>query len=143
MIMITGGAFQGKTDYAKKRFGFSDDDILNGESCELDTIFNAKCIRDYQLIVKRLLAENSDPEAFTKQLCKENPNAVVIINEIGSGIIPLEKNERIWREKTGRAGFDVKDVTMTDLVSGRENVSFSYEGQEHGGLHGIAVKIKG
>lgn len=127
MIMITGGAFQGKTDYAKKRFGFSDDDILNGESCELDAIFNAKCIRGYQLIVKRLLAENSDPKAFTKQLCKENPNAVVIINEIGSGIIPLEKSERIWREKTGRAGCII-------AANSDEAVRL---------VCGIAVKIKG
>ena len=34
----------------------------------------------------------------------ENPDIVIIINEIGAGIIPLEKSERIWREETGRAG---------------------------------------
>lgn len=104
MIMITGGAFSGKKDYAKKRFGFSDEDILNGGECTLEAVFTAKCIADYQLIVKRLLEENADVQTFTERLCKEEPNAVVIINEIGAGIVPLEKNDRIWREETGRSG---------------------------------------
>lgn len=104
MIMITGGAFSGKKDYAKKRFGFSDEEILNGENCSLEAVFSAKCIADFQLIVKRLLEENADVQTFTERLCKENPNAVVIINEIGAGIIPLEKSDRIWREETGRSG---------------------------------------
>lgn len=104
MIMITGGAFSGKKDYAKKRFGFSDEEILNGENCSPEAVFSAKCIAGYQLIVKRLLEENADVQAFTERLCKENPNAVVIINEIGAGIVPLEKSDRIWREETGRAG---------------------------------------
>lgn len=104
MIMITGGAFSGKKDYAKKRFGFSDEEILNGGSCSFDNIFSAKCIADFQLIVKRLLEENADVQTFTERLCRENPNAVVIINEIGAGIIPLEKSDRIWREETGRSG---------------------------------------
>lgn len=104
MIMITGGAFQGKTEYAKKRFGFSDNEIFNGGSCELEAVFTAKCVTDYQLAVKRMLEKNVDPEEFTRRLCRENSGAVIIINEIGGGIIPLDKSERIWREETGRAG---------------------------------------
>ncbi len=104
MIMITGGAFSGKKDYAKKRFGFSDEDILNGGECTLEAVFTAKCVADYQFLVKRLLEENEDAQEFTKRLCKENPSTVVIINEIGAGIVPLEKNDRIWREETGRSG---------------------------------------
>lgn len=104
MIMITGGAFQGKTEYAKQRFGFSDDDILNGGSCDFEAIFSAKCVTEYHLLIKRLLEKNIDVQEFTRRICRENPHAVIIINEIGAGIIPLEKSERIWREETGRAG---------------------------------------
>lgn len=104
MIMITGGAFQGKTEYAKQRFGFSDDEILCGGSCEIDAVFAAKCVTEYHLLIKRLLEKNIDVQEFTRRICRENPHAVIIINEIGAGIIPLEKSERIWREETGRAG---------------------------------------
>ncbi|MGN0600901.1 MAG: bifunctional adenosylcobinamide kinase/adenosylcobinamide-phosphate guanylyltransferase [Oscillospiraceae bacterium] len=127
MIIITGGAFQGKKEYAKKRFGFSDEDILNGGSCDLDTIFTAKCVTDYQLAVKRLLEENADPEEFTRRLCRENSGAVIIINEIGGGIIPLEKSERVWREETGRAGCIIAE-------NSREVIRF---------VCGVPMKIKG
>lgn len=104
MIMITGGAFQGKTDYVKERFSFLDKDISDGEKCELKAVFSAKCVKNYHCIVKRLLAENISPTEFTRQLCRENPSAVIVINEIGCGIIPLEKCDRIWREETGKSG---------------------------------------
>ncbi len=127
MIMITGGAFQGKTEYAKQRFGFSDDDILNGGSCDFEAIFSAKCVTGYHLFIKRLLEKNADAQEFTRWLCREDPDAVVIINEIGAGIIPLEKSERIWREETGRAGCIIAE-------NSREVIRL---------VCGIPVKIKG
>jgi len=98
--MITGGAFQGKTDYAKKRFSLSDGDIADGGSCELSALKKAKYVKHYELAVKRLSESGEDPLKFTR----ETEFEVVIINEIGNGIIPLEKSERVWREMTGRAG---------------------------------------
>lgn len=100
MIMITGGAFQGKTEYAKKSLSLSDSDILDCGSCELTDIRNAKCVKHYELAVKRLLDSGEDPLSFTENLSC----GIVIMNEIGSGIIPLDKSERVWREMTGRAG---------------------------------------
>ena len=100
MIMITGGAFQGKTEYARKQFSLSDCDIVDCGDCNITQIKNAKCVKHYELAVKRLLEQGEDPLEFTRTLdCR-----IVIINEIGCGIIPLEKSERIWREMTGRVG---------------------------------------
>lgn len=127
MIMITGGAFQGKTEYAKQRFGFSDDDILNGGNCKLDAVFAAKCVTEYHLLIKRLLERNTDVTEFSRRLCMENPDIVIIINEIGAGIIPLEKSERIWREETGRAGCIIAE-------NSREVIRL---------VCGVPVKIKG
>ena len=104
MIMITGGAFQGKKNFASEHFGLQETDILNGENCDFEKIFSAKCVANYHLLVKRLIEEKVDPLEFTEKLCAENPKIVVIINEIGCGIIPIEKNDRIWREQTGRSG---------------------------------------
>lgn len=104
MIMITGGAFQGKRDFAKKYFSIDENDILNGADCDFDKVFSAKCVCDYHLFIGRLINEKIDPLEFTEKLCKENRNIIIIMNEIGCGIISLEKNERIWREQVGRAG---------------------------------------
>lgn len=104
MIMITGGAFHGKKDFVKNRFSIDENDILNGAECGFNSIFSAKCVCDYQLFVGRLINEKIDPLEFTEKLCAENRNIIIIINEIGCGIIPLEKRERIWREQVSKAG---------------------------------------
>lgn len=103
MILITGGAYEGKTEYAVKRFGFSDADTADGKTASADEILKAACITDYHEFVRRISAEQN-PEEFTERLVRENPSTVVIMNETGCGIIPLEKSERIWREQTGRCG---------------------------------------
>ena len=100
MILITGGAFQGKTGFARTLFSLSESDILDGGSCDITALQDAKCVRSYELVVRRLISENIDPLAFTEKLGCE----IVIMNEIGCGIIPLDKSEREWREMTGRAG---------------------------------------
>ncbi len=104
MIMIMGGAFQGKTEYAKSDILISDNDILYGEKCSINEVFSARCIKNYHLLVKRMITENIDPIQFTEKLCKKNKDTVIIMDEIGCGIIPLEKSERIWRETVGRCG---------------------------------------
>ncbi len=126
MIMITGGAFQGKRDFVKRRFGFADTDIADGGSCELQELSEARCIAHYELAVKRMLAENTDPLEFTEKLnC-----SVIIMNEIGCGIIPLDRGEREWREMTGRAGCILADKAekvyriccgIAMLIKGEEN----------------------
>ncbi|MCR5168621.1 MAG: bifunctional adenosylcobinamide kinase/adenosylcobinamide-phosphate guanylyltransferase [Oscillospiraceae bacterium] len=100
MIMITGGAFQGKTDYMKKRFSLTDDDIADGGRCEISELSKSRYIKHYELAVRRMIPENIDPLAFTEGLECE----AIELNEIGCGIIPIDKNEREWREMTGRAG---------------------------------------
>jgi len=100
MIMITGGAFQGKTGYMKKRFSLTDDEIADGTSCDISELAESRFITHYELAVKRMLAEQIDPLVFTEKLDCE----AIEINEIGCGIIPLEKSEREWREMTGKAG---------------------------------------
>lgn len=100
MIMIIGGSYQGKKEFAKFHFGLTESDITDGGKCSLTVLANAHCINNYELAIKRMIVENIDPLDFTKKLNCE----IVIMSEIGCGIIPLEKSEREWRETVGRAG---------------------------------------
>lgn len=104
MIMITGGAFQGKRECLKRLYKISENEILSGAECLFDDVFTAAAIADYHELVRRLINEKIDPVEFTEKLCRENKNAAVIINEIGCGIIPLERSERIYRGEVGKAG---------------------------------------
>lgn len=35
-------------------------------------------------------------------ICRENPEVIIICDEIGCGIVPLEKSDRDYRENVGR-----------------------------------------
>jgi len=101
MVMITGGAYQGKKVYVTEKFGFSETDIADGAVCEFELLKSAPCIINYHILVKRL---GDECITFTKELCRSNPDTVIIIDEIGCGIVPLDKSERVWRENVGRCG---------------------------------------
>lgn len=85
MIFIIGGAYQGKTDFAKKNFG---------EEYQL--------INQYHLRVKEQLREGKDPLAEAEKLLKETENCIIISDEIGYGLVPIDPFERLYREISGR-----------------------------------------
>lgn len=102
MIMIIGGQFQGKTSYALS-LGIKKEDIRSGSDISLDVPCNIVCISDFQIFIKRLCEGGLDPMKKTAELIEKNPDIVIISTEIGNGVIPIEKSDRIWRESTGRA----------------------------------------
>ena len=110
MVMITGGAYQGKIAYVVRKFGLAENDIADGGNCSFEELKSARCIKNYHVLVKRL---GDDCVAFTQELCRVNPSSVIIIDEIGCGIVPLEKSERVWRENVGRCGCIIASASET------------------------------
>ena len=49
-----------------------------------------------------MMEQKQDVDAYFETLKHENPDIILISNEIGYGIVPLDRFERDWREKTGR-----------------------------------------
>ena len=110
MVMITGGAYQGKIAYVTQNFGIAESDITDASVCGLNALKTARCISNYHELVKRL---GDECIAFTNELCRINPSCIIIIDEIGCGIIPLEKSERVWRENVGRCGCIIASASET------------------------------
>lgn len=104
MKLIIGGAYQGKTDYAIEKYSINSADIIDGAALFDADKTGIRCVKNYQLYVKKLCESGADPIEETRKLIAANPDIVIIMNEIGNGIIPLEKSERIWREETGKTG---------------------------------------
>jgi adenosylcobinamide kinase/adenosylcobinamide-phosphate guanylyltransferase len=111
MILIIGGAHQGKEKIAREMLrvderefqaqsvdGESDDLTLNPESWPV-----AACVASYHTIIRRVIDAGGDPDAFTKRLIQAKPR-VVIMDEVGYGIVPVDRAERDYREAAGRAG---------------------------------------
>lgn len=96
MDLITGGAFQGKLDYARAAFGLADSDIC---LCTVDSVPDAgcRCWVHYEQYVLGCLRRGEKPCG------PERADAVVIADDIFCGVVPLEAETRLWREETGRA----------------------------------------
>ena len=110
MILITGGAYQGKTEFAVKKLNISESSIADGKTCSPDTAKNSVCIKNYHELVKRLGNECTE---FTENLCRNGKTSVIIIDETGCGIVPLDEKERTWRENTGRCGCIIAENSDT------------------------------
>lgn len=85
MILVTGGAFQGKTEYVRETFG------------ESITVINR-----YHLKVKEQLKEGKDPLKEAEALLAKEEDCVIISDEIGYGLVPVDAFERQYREAAGR-----------------------------------------
>ena len=76
MVLIVGGAAQGKLAFARRELGVTvwSDGIIDKENC----LYNLhRALRD-------------------------QPDGVVICDEVGCGVVPLDREDRAWREKVGR-----------------------------------------
>lgn len=54
---------------------------------------------DFQETIRNV----GEPRSFAADFCKAHPDAVVVANEVGSGIVPLSASDRVFREAVGRA----------------------------------------
>lgn len=102
MKLITGGAFQGKTDYAQALMGIKKEEMEDGASCVLEALFACSCMNHFHEWVKRALEQGIDLEDLEQRLEEENPDLVVITNELGYGVVPVEQADRTYRELHGR-----------------------------------------
>lgn len=99
MILIVGGAYQGKLGYAKKRYSLNENDIIEGD--DMQNISSAKCIDRFE---KFVYESGESAVKAAEKLLTENPEVIIILTETCSGIIPLDKTERRRRELVGQTG---------------------------------------
>lgn len=85
MILVIGGAYQGKRAYVGAHFG------------EETVVFD-----HYHEKVKEQLKEGKDPLTEAERLLSENESCIIISDEVGYGVVPIDAFEREYREKVGR-----------------------------------------
>lgn len=107
MVLITGGAYQGKLKYALNITGLEEKDVVDCETCDYESIYSAKILNNFHSMIKRMLLENKDVETGIDRLISENKDVTVIVNELGCGIVPIDKFERLYRETTGRVSCEL------------------------------------
>lgn len=98
MRLIIGGKCQGKTHYMIERYGISPEDGIN------DFVIDgkARCFTQYESAVRKAIQEKKDPFQLTEELLERNPSIIILCDEVGCGVVPIQREERIWREAVGR-----------------------------------------
>ncbi|MCR4903791.1 MAG: bifunctional adenosylcobinamide kinase/adenosylcobinamide-phosphate guanylyltransferase [Butyrivibrio sp.] len=86
MVLIIGGSHQGKTEYAKDNF--KDFRILD----------------DLHLYIKKRLSEGIEESEILSEIkdTVREGSWVIIADELGNGVVPMEPFDRKYREVTGR-----------------------------------------
>ena len=88
MILVVGGLGQGKLEYVLGRTGHGPEEVAyTPEEAETQPVF-------YGL--------ERWPELDVDRLLQVNPGIVLICQEVGCGVVPVEPEERAWREAAGR-----------------------------------------
>ena len=96
MELVIGGAYQGKLEYAKEKYGFGGGDIfVCTEDKDLDR--NARCIYRYEKYVLYCVRNGLAP------VTDFGPGTVVIADDIFCGVVPIDGELRVMRDEAGRS----------------------------------------
>lgn len=96
--LYIGGMAQGKRDLVQRLHELSPEEIADGAIHSLEQITCYPAVTHVHLLVRRLLEDGQDPLAALEQL----DGKILICDEVGCGVVPLERYERDWREAVGR-----------------------------------------
>lgn len=102
MILIFGGAYQGKLDYALENYNIAERDVYH---CDLESMvinFDKKIICELEKFVLACVKEGINAKECLEDNIDKLKDKVIICDDISQGVVPLDKTERAWREMTGR-----------------------------------------
>lgn len=98
MILIFGGAYMGKRDYARSHCG-----VTRIEECHGDLpTFNTGCAAGLEHFSYACAQKGLDAAAVLEAHRDAWQNAVLIARDISCGVVPLDATERAWREENGK-----------------------------------------
>lgn len=100
MILIIGGAYQGKLDYAKAAFSLAPEDIFTCTGTEID--FSKPCVNALEEFCYACIQREMDPIAYVQEHREDWQNSILICNDLSSGVVPNDPVQRQWRHVSGR-----------------------------------------
>lgn len=101
MVLVIGGAYQGKLDYVKQKFDIQDNDIYfcTDENIQID--FDKKVICGIHKFVLAMIKNNKQPILYIQQNIDKFKNKIIICDDISCGIVPIDCEKRMLREQIG------------------------------------------
>ena len=103
MVLIFGGAYQGKLAYAIDRFKPAGNDVYKCDDCDTAMPENKKIIYEIDKWILALVKADIAVAESVRGFIGASQNAAVICNDISCGVVPVEPILRKWREAVGRS----------------------------------------
>ena len=104
MVLITGGAYQGKIDYALEKFNLLRKDIYNCPEGVVEMPEGMPIINNIEALVRACLDNGRDPLKYLAARKSRWSKSVIILNDISCGLVPMDPDDRVYREAVGRVG---------------------------------------
>lgn len=102
MILIFGGAYQGKLEYALKTYDLTEKDVYH---CQMDSMLlnlDKKIINGLEQFIFACTKEGIEAKECLAGNMEKLRDKILICADISQGIVPMDKTEREWREMVGR-----------------------------------------
>jgi adenosyl cobinamide kinase/adenosyl cobinamide phosphate guanylyltransferase len=61
-----------------------------------------RILDEFQQCVHNALKAGEDPAKKIERILEKNPQLIILCDEVGCGVVPVDREERIWRETVGR-----------------------------------------
>jgi len=100
MILIFGGAYNGKLEFVKEKYDIDNEEIFFCKDEHLN--FDKKVLCGLHVFTRYCVLNKINPLKILEKNIKFLKDKIIICDEINSGIVPMEKLDRAWREETGR-----------------------------------------
>lgn len=100
MILILGGAYQGKLTFAKQTLHLMDSQIFTCESAEID--FSYPCVRSLEVFTLACAKADIDAVEYLRSHRQLWQNTIFLCRDISCGVVPLDAQLRKWRNLNGR-----------------------------------------
>ncbi|MDO4336687.1 MAG: bifunctional adenosylcobinamide kinase/adenosylcobinamide-phosphate guanylyltransferase [Eubacteriales bacterium] len=100
MEMMIGGAFQGKSACAKEKY--PEIVWVSGEEAEEAALLSAQGILNLHEYIRKEMKAGHDVADLAQKLIEKNPEVVLVSDEVGYGVVPVDAFDRAYREAVGR-----------------------------------------
>ena len=116
--LVTGGAYQGKEQYAYSLY--PDAEWSDGRTCPLSAAADCRAMKAFHVFIRRWLKEGYSKEELLRAVAGEKRDIVLICDEVGCGLVPVDDFEREYREAAGRicTGIAEKAVRVDRVICG-------------------------
>ena len=120
MELILGGAYQGKLTWAAEKYALSQGNCWDLEQGLPERA--VRCVYHLEALTWAEAQRSGSSESLLEKLLPRLPSdAVVIAREVGSGVVPMDATERLWRELHGGAvkTLALRSAHVTRIFCGR------------------------